>query len=107
MRQTHFHGNFGYPNQGKRIGAVAQMEDNKHRRGDQWVGIGYTASSKCTTNWLVRVYRNQWRRKGQAHRRLAKISWLVRVYRGLMEKKGANTQKMSGHQGAKSKQQRK
>ena len=48
MRQTHSHGHFGYSKHGQGNGAVTQMDDNKDRRGDQWVGIGYTTSSMCT-----------------------------------------------------------
>ena len=56
MRQTHSHGHFGYSTHGQGNGAMAQMDDNWSGRGHQWVGIGYTASSRCTIDWLVGLY---------------------------------------------------
>ena len=53
VRQALPQGHFGYSKHGQGNGAVAEMDDNKDGRGDQWVGIGYTASSRCTTNQLV------------------------------------------------------
>ena len=34
---------FGYSKHGQGNGAVAQMDDKRDGREDQWVGIGYTA----------------------------------------------------------------
>ena len=50
MRPTHSHIHFGYSKHGQGNGAVLPMDDNKHRSGDQWVGIEYTTKSKCTTD---------------------------------------------------------
>ena len=41
------HGHFGYSKYGQGNEAVAHMDDNRDKRGYQWVGIGYTANSKC------------------------------------------------------------
>ena len=44
VREAHPHGHFGISKHGQGNGAVADG------RGDQWVGIGYTTSSNCTTD---------------------------------------------------------
>ena len=51
LRQTHPHGHFGYSKHGQGNGAVAQMDDNRNGRGDQWVGIGwgYTCADTLKT----------------------------------------------------------
>ena len=71
MRQTHSHRHFEDYKHGQGNGAVAHMDDNRDRRGDQLVGIGYTTGGVEQIIWLVRVYRLQWRMKGQTHKRLA------------------------------------
>ena len=68
MRQTHSHGHFGYSKHGQGNGAMVQMDDNNDRRGDQWVGIGYTASSKCAIDWLVGLGFIQWRKEAQTQK---------------------------------------
>ena len=50
VMRSHPDRHFGYSKHGQGNGAVAQMDDNRDGRGDQWVGIGYTASSRCTTD---------------------------------------------------------
>ena len=45
VRQTHSYGHFGYSKHGQGNAAVAQMDDNRGSRGNQWVDIGYTAST--------------------------------------------------------------
>ena len=47
------------------------MDDNRDRRGDQWVGVGYTTCGRCTMDSLVGLGSIRWRRKGQTHKRLA------------------------------------
>ena len=82
IRQTYPHGHLGYSTHGRGNGAVAQMDDKRDRRGDQWVGIGHTASK--VYNRLVGCLgsvRFNGERRGETHKTLAEISWLVRVYR--------------------------
>ena len=50
VRQAHPDEHFGYSKHGQGNAAVVQMDDKKDGRGHQWVGIGYTASSRCTTD---------------------------------------------------------
>ena len=49
VRQTHPYRHFGYSKHLQGNGAVDEMDDNRDRRGDHWVGIGYAASSRCST----------------------------------------------------------
>ena len=41
------------------------MDDNSDKRGSQWMGIGYTAISRCTKDWLVGLGSIESRRKGR------------------------------------------
>ena len=52
MRQTQPQGHFGYSTHGQGNGAVVQMDDNTEKRGNQWVGIGYTTNTNtmCKKN---------------------------------------------------------
>ena len=50
VRQTHSHGHLGYSKHGQGNRVVEQMDGNRDKSGDQWMGIGYTAGNRCTTD---------------------------------------------------------
>ena len=53
VRQTHCHKHFGYSKYGQGNGAVAQMGNNRDKRGNQCVGIRYNASTNIAYKRLL------------------------------------------------------
>ena len=88
VRQTHSHRHFGYSKHGQWTskqghGAVGLMDGNRDKRGNQWVGIGYTTSYRCTKDWLVGLGIRERKRKGR-QRDSMKMEGANTVYKRLV-----------------------